>query len=239
MGKYYDALCKDVRFREGMHACMNCGVCTATCPAAEFYTFDPRQIMDTVQTKDDLKIEELLKSEQIWYCGECMSCRPRCPRTNTPAYVIQSLRTLSQRTGFFTESEKGRQQLVLKRVIGSNILSLGFCIHPSRIDPGQHPEQGPVWKWVHENAEDVFGRFGDGYQQEQPGAMRKIDAESIAEINRIFEVTGGMDFFDLIEEHSKRKAAEIGMTDSSGETARASDEYAAMTYVSNNGSHTL
>ncbi len=37
MAKYFDMLMEDVRFREGLHACMNCGVCTGVCPAAEFY----------------------------------------------------------------------------------------------------------------------------------------------------------------------------------------------------------
>ena len=44
---------------EGMKACMNCGVCTAVCPAAEFYNYDPRQIVSTVQTQDDEAIEAL------------------------------------------------------------------------------------------------------------------------------------------------------------------------------------
>ena len=90
--------------KEGLHSCMNCGVCTGVCPAAEFYNYDPRQIVNIVQTRDDDAIEELLKSDTIWYCGECMSCRPRCPRGNTPGYVIQALRTLSQKLGFFVES---------------------------------------------------------------------------------------------------------------------------------------
>ena len=111
MGKYFDMLMEDVRMREGLHSCMNCGVCTGVCPAAEFYNYDPRQIVNIVQTQDDDAIEELMRSDVIWYCGECMSCRPRCPRGNTPAYVIQALRTLSQKLGFFVESEKGRQQL--------------------------------------------------------------------------------------------------------------------------------
>ena len=67
MGKYYDMLMEDVRMHEGMKACMNCGVCTAVCPAAEFYNYDPRQIVSTVQTQDDEAIEALLRSETIWY----------------------------------------------------------------------------------------------------------------------------------------------------------------------------
>ena len=158
---------------------MNCGVCTAVCPAAEFYNYDPRQIVDTVQSGDDRKIEELLAGEQIWYCGECMSCKPRCPRGNTPGYIIQALRTLSQQTGLFVNSEKGRQQLVIKRTVGQNIFDLGYCIHPTRIDPEKHPEQGPVWAWINSRPKDVFDRFGDGYDSGNPGAMRRIDDKSL------------------------------------------------------------
>ena len=62
MTDYYKLLLQDVRFKECLTACMNCGVCTAICPAAEFYKYDPRQLCSIVQTRDNEKIEELLKS---------------------------------------------------------------------------------------------------------------------------------------------------------------------------------
>lgn len=170
MGKYFDMLMEDVRMREGLHSCMNCGVCTGVCPAAEFYNYDPRQIVNIVQTQDDDAIEELMRSDVIWYCGECMSCRPRCPRGNTPAYVIQALRTLSQKLGFFVESEKGRQQLALKRTIGENILRTGYCVTPKLVKPELHPEQGTVWEWIYENDEEIYGQFSAAYNR--PGAGR-------------------------------------------------------------------
>ena len=114
MENYHELLMRDIRFEEGLNACMNCGVCTAICPAAEFYNYDPRQIIDIVQSGDNNEIEKLLKSETIWYCGECMSCKTRCPRGNAPGLVIMALRSLSQDLGFFVESEKGRQQLAIK-----------------------------------------------------------------------------------------------------------------------------
>ena len=40
---------QDARFNDAMKACMNCGICTAICPAAEFFDYDPRQICDTVR----------------------------------------------------------------------------------------------------------------------------------------------------------------------------------------------
>ena len=101
MEKLYDLLLKDIRFEEGLNACMNCGVCTAICPAAEFYNYDPRKIVDTVQTKDDDEIKELLKSETIWYCGECMSCKTRCPRGNAPGLIIMALERIITGTWIF------------------------------------------------------------------------------------------------------------------------------------------
>ena len=230
MAKYFDMLMEDVRFREGLHACMNCGVCTGVCPAAEFYDYDPRQIVNTVLTRDDEQIERLLRSETIWYCGECLSCRPRCPRGNTPAYVIQGLRTLSQRLGFFVESEKGRQQLAIKRLIGDNILKTGYCLVPRNIKPELHPEQGAVWEWITRNDEEVYGRFTPVYGAEGQGALRRIDEESMRELHRIFDVSGGREFYDTIERHSERKAREMGFDG-------ADDDYMMQTYTTNSEKH--
>lgn len=210
MSKYYDMLSKDIRFMEGMHSCMSCGVCTAICPAAQFYEYDPRQIVMIVQNKNDDEIEELLKSETIWYCGQCMSCRPRCPRVNTPGYIIQALRTLSQKLGFFTESEKGRQQLAIKRTIGYNILNLGYCIIPEVVVPELHPEQGGVWSWIHKNHSDFYRQFSSAYRNESAGLLRKLDDKTLQEIYQIFEVTGANKLYDAIEEHSEAAARKLG-----------------------------
>ena len=210
MGKLFDMLYEDVRIREGLTACMNCGVCTAICPAAEFYDYDPRQIISFVQTRDDETIEALLRSETIWYCGQCMSCRPRCPRGNTPGYIIQGLRTLSQRLGYFVESARGRQQLALKRTIGQNILDSGYCLVPKNISPELHPEQGTVWQWIYDNDKDIYARFTPSYNKEGAGALRRCSDETMAELHRIFEISGGKEFFDCIERHSDAKAREMG-----------------------------
>ena len=230
MGKYFDLLMEDVRLKEGLKACMNCGICTGVCPSAEFYNYDPRQIVNTIQGRDDAEIEKLLKSDTLWYCGECMSCRPRCPRGNTPGYIIQAMRTLSQKLGFFTESEKGRQQLAIKRTIGQHILDKGYCITPKLVAPGLHPEQGPVWEWVTANDTNLYTRFSPNYMGAGAGALREIDKDAIAEINRIFEVSGGREFFDTIEEASDRKAREMGFDG-------ATDEYMMHTYTHNSNNH--
>ena len=234
MQNYHEMLMQDIRFVEGLNACMNCGVCTAICPAAEFYNYDPRQIVDIVQSGDNNEIEKLLKSEVIWYCGECMSCKTRCPRGNAPGLIIMALRGLSQDLGFFVESEKGRQQLAIKRTVGESILNTGYCVHIDMVTPLLHPEQGPNWEWVYENRKEIVNRLGGNYKGNGPGILRKIPEESLDELRRIFEVTGGMKRYEKIESFSKKKAEELNLEfDDTTE-----NEYFRHIYKKNNGTHT-
>lgn len=234
MGKLYDKLAGDVRFVEGLKACLNCGTCTAICPAAEFYNYQPRQIAETLQSRDDERIKALLRSDTIWYCGECMSCVTRCPRGNAPGLLITVLRTASQDMGYFTDSEKGRQQLAVKRTVGDWILNYGYCLYPENIKPALHPEQGPVWEWEVANIHGVMDRLGANYKKTGPGILRKVPQEDLDELKRIFDVTGGTERFNRIEELSKKKAEEMGLQ--FDETME--NEYFRHVYTTNNPKHT-
>lgn len=233
MGKLYELLKNDVRFEEGLNACINCGTCTAICAAAEFYNYDPREIVDIIQTKDEDKIIELLKSDTIWYCGECMSCKTRCPRGNAPGLIIMALRALSQDLGYFVESEKGRQQLAIKRTVGQWTIEHGYCLYLEGVGTDLHPEQGPTWDWIQKNWHAVFKRLGGNYKGDGPGILRKIPEESLDEIRKIFDITGGKERFDKIEEYSKNKAKELGIEFGEG----IDNEYFKYVYKTNNGTH--
>lgn len=235
MENYYEMLMHDIRFKEGLNACMNCGVCTAICPAAEFYEYDPRKVVDLVQSGDNEEIEKLLKSDTIWYCGECMSCKLRCPRGNTPGLVIMALRTLSQKLGFFTESEKGRQQFAIRRTVGENIFKYGYCVATYAVSPELHPEQGPIWDYILDNAHDVYERLGGKIDELGTGPLRKIPDDAKDELKKIFEVTGGKDFFDTIDGYSKKKASEMGLQFSD---KGADNEYFIEVFTANNNHHT-
>ncbi|MDD2595272.1 MAG: 4Fe-4S dicluster domain-containing protein [Bacteroidales bacterium] len=212
MGILYQKLTQDYRIKEGLKACINCGTCTAICPAAEFYKYNPKTIVNIVQSQDDDQIEELLKGEQIWYCGECMSCVTRCPRKNAPGLVIMALRSLSIDMGYFVESEKGRQQLPLTRAMCGNILNYGYCVYPRTYKYEDHPESGPVGKWIGENLDAVHERLGSNLDGKGPGVLRKIPQESLDELKAIFDVTGATRRMKVVEEASKRKAEEMGLS---------------------------
>ncbi|MCX6252858.1 MAG: 4Fe-4S dicluster domain-containing protein [Bacteroidia bacterium] len=207
----YQKLEKDVRYIEGLKACFNCGICTAICPAAEVSDYDPRVVVDTVQKRDESELEKLLKSDTIWMCGECLSCKTRCPRGNTPGYIIQALRALSIETGLFIESHQGRKQLAVKRTVGDHILKYGYCVYIDEVDNDMYPEQGPVWKWLRENRESMLERLGTSYKKNQSGTLRNTSQESLDDLKKIFNETGGTKRLEKIEKDSAEKAKELNI----------------------------
>lgn len=209
----YNKLKQDIRFVEGLKSCMNCGVCTAICPAAEFFDYDPRMLLNEIQSRNDDRIEKLLRSETIWYCGQCMSCKTRCPRGNCPGLVINALRKLSQEMGFFTESYRGRQQYALQKILIPNVLQHGYCIHPDSLKPELHPEQGPIWEWFFQNRTELYDRLGANLDKEDSGTLRKIPQSALVELKAIFDETGATHFLENIENYSQEQAKKMGMKD--------------------------
>jgi len=62
---------------EKMFSCIQCGTCTASCPAAHVMDISPRRMWRMVQMG---LIEEVLRSRSIWLCSACYTCQVRCPR---------------------------------------------------------------------------------------------------------------------------------------------------------------
>jgi len=124
--------------------------------------------------------------------------------------VIMALRRVSQQLGYFTASEKGRQQFAIKRTVGDNVLKYGYCIVSYDVDPEAHPEQGPVWEHYYNHLDDSLARLG-GELNGKEGPTRKISDDVLDELKSIFRVTGGQDLYDAIEVASEKKAGEMGL----------------------------
>ncbi|MBR0174294.1 MAG: hypothetical protein IJQ22_02160, partial [Bacteroidales bacterium] len=74
------------------------------------------------------------------------------------------------------------------------------------------PESGPVFKWVLDNKEEVYGRLGANYGRQGTGALRVIPKEDLDELQAIFDETGATERINLVEECSRKKAEEMGMS---------------------------
>lgn len=206
MGKLFEELAQDINYQHGMNACLNCGVYTVVCPAAEFNDYSPRELMNTVQMEDDELIENLLKSEQIWYCGQCFSCKTRCPRGNSTASVVLALRRLAIKHGYFAESEKGRQQLFAKRVFGENMLNRGYTLLVENITPEHFPELGENWEYYYEHMKEMREWWDVPMDLENSsGSHRRIPEQDLEEIRAIYEKTGAIQLMEAIERGMERK----------------------------------
>ncbi len=71
---FVDRLSPDGRL---LRRCIQCGTCTASCPAAHAMELSPRQMWRMVQLGFE---EEVLRSRTMWLCSICYQCQVRCPR---------------------------------------------------------------------------------------------------------------------------------------------------------------
>lgn len=86
---------------EGVLKCVQCGMCTSTCPAARHSEYNPREIIERVLDGD----ETILKDENIWNCFYCYTCHSVCPVGNSVCEVNQILKQIA------IENEIGYEKL--------------------------------------------------------------------------------------------------------------------------------
>ena len=50
MQEIFEDIKSDLRYEHELNGCLNCGICTATCPSAHFYDYSPREIVQLLWT---------------------------------------------------------------------------------------------------------------------------------------------------------------------------------------------
>ncbi|MCF8060968.1 MAG: (Fe-S)-binding protein [Deltaproteobacteria bacterium] len=76
----------DNRTQSQVNMCMQCGMCSGSCPESGITPFNIRKLVRKRHLKHD--IEEALP----WYCTSCGECTLRCPRDVKPSEMIIALR---------------------------------------------------------------------------------------------------------------------------------------------------
>ena len=62
---------------ENVFLCYQCVKCTSGCPVAEYFDWQPNQIMRAVQLgQEDIALD----SKTPWLCASCLTCTTRCPQ---------------------------------------------------------------------------------------------------------------------------------------------------------------
>ncbi len=85
--------------------CMQCGVCSGSCPIGTRMDHGPRKLFMMIRA--GMK-EAVLSSDTIWNCVSCYNCVVRCPREVPVAYILHDLATVAVREGYAKEEDNVR-----------------------------------------------------------------------------------------------------------------------------------
>ncbi len=134
----------------GLDRCIQCGACTASCPAARFTDYSPRQIVKKVMEND----RSVLESEMIWSCFYCYSCNVRCPRNNSPVTIVQVLRQMAINEGI------GVEKLAYFLEIGEYLAENGASKVPGAGVKNMERDLGERWIRFKKNLESTRVELG-------------------------------------------------------------------------------
>ena len=87
---------------EWLKMCMQCGVCSGSCPLGKHWAHPPQEIFMMVRAG---KREEVLTSDSMWMCTSCYNCIVRCPRELPITHIMHGLATYAKRLGLVPEKQ--------------------------------------------------------------------------------------------------------------------------------------
>jgi heterodisulfide reductase subunit C len=183
----------DVRFKDYVRGCYECGICVAACPSARFYDFSPRKITQTVCREDVETFWGHLNSD-VWNCSQCFSC-DRCPRGNSPGGLITIMREVAITAGLHSAkmSLEGGERVVYK------IMSTGTQVSPDMLQPEAFPDWGPDVRTVSENL-DLWRRALPPETMHTTTTAWEITDETLVELYLIWHMTGVLDMIKAVDE---------------------------------------
>lgn len=138
MQEIFNDIQADMRFDHELNGCLNCGICTATCPAAHYYDYSPREIVQLLWTENLEGIYDAMQ-EKIWACAQCYTCAARCPFTNNPGGLVMIMREVAIKHNM----ESARSVLRPFSRVMLKLISTGNQLAPDMINPEGFADWGP------------------------------------------------------------------------------------------------
>ena len=95
---------------ENLFACYQCGKCSAGCPSYSAMDISPHSVIRLLQLG---QIEQVLRTEAIWLCASCQTCKVRCPKGVDLARIMEALRQiiLRENISIINPSEISEEEL--------------------------------------------------------------------------------------------------------------------------------
>jgi heterodisulfide reductase subunit C len=88
----------DLYDKEEFYRCLQCAICTGSCPAAQVVEgFNPREIILRYMLYGEQ--EEVVAEEKLWCCTTCHACQERCPHEITISGLLTHIMNLAAKRG--------------------------------------------------------------------------------------------------------------------------------------------
>ena len=121
--KYRNDFLKEVEanVEEGdwVKMCMQCGVCSGSCPFGPDWEHPPQEIFMMIRAG---KRDEVLRSESMWMCTSCYNCIVRCPRELPITHIMHGLANYAHRLGIAPKMNPTRR---FAKIFWNNITKSG------------------------------------------------------------------------------------------------------------------
>ena len=86
--------------------CMQCGVCSGSCPLGPHWDHPPQEIFMMIRAN---KRDDVLRSSSMWMCTSCYNCIVRCPRGLPITHIMHGLAHYADRLGLAPEDNPTRK----------------------------------------------------------------------------------------------------------------------------------
>lgn len=90
---------------EWVKMCMQCGVCSGSCPLGPAWDHPPQELFAMIRAG---KREEVLTSSSMWMCTSCYNCIVRCPRGLPITHIMHGLAHYAERLGLAPKHQPTR-----------------------------------------------------------------------------------------------------------------------------------
>lgn len=104
---------------EWVKMCMQCGVCSGSCPLGPYWDHPPQELFMMIRAG---KREEVLSSSSMWMCTSCYNCVARCPRGLPITHIMHGLASYAKRLGL---APKNQPTMQFSDIFWNNISKTG------------------------------------------------------------------------------------------------------------------
>ena len=167
---------------DGVLKCVQCGMCTSTCPAARHSKYNPRDIIERVLEGDETIIED----DCIWDCFYCYTCHSVCPVGNSVCEVNQILKQIA------IENEIGYDKLYEYLGFADSYFTAAIGAIPERFF-ADIDRDVPGWWQFRQNLDEIRNEL-----DLNPPLMPS--KEVIDEVSTILTITGFKDKIEKIRQ---------------------------------------